>query len=85
MGRIAIGKVVENQKGQRLPQKDDQFTLTSQLQTREDWVLHPLTLIKPSPSRHWQANLKPKASNYKNQRTLLPLPTPPVQNKRTKR
>ena len=42
LGRIAIGKVVENQKGQRLPQKDDQFTLTSQLQTREGWVLHPL-------------------------------------------
>ncbi|MDR5865046.1 hydrolase or metal-binding protein [Halomonas campisalis] len=41
LGRIAIGKVVE-QGGKRLPQKDDQFTLTSQLQTKEGWIRHPL-------------------------------------------
>jgi len=28
--------------GKRLPQKDDQFTLTSQLQTGEGWLKHPL-------------------------------------------
>jgi hypothetical protein len=41
LGRIAIGKVVEKD-GKRLPQKDDQFTLTSQIQTREGWLHHPL-------------------------------------------
>lgn len=41
LGRIAIGKVVES-NGKRLPQKDDQFTLTSQLQTKDGWIRHPL-------------------------------------------
>jgi hypothetical protein len=41
LGRVAIGKVVEKD-GKRLPQKDDQFTLTSQIQTREGWLPHPL-------------------------------------------
>jgi len=41
LGRIAIGKVIERD-GKRLPQKDDQFTLTTQVQTREGWLLHPL-------------------------------------------
>jgi len=39
--RISIGKVVEK-NGKRLPEKDDQFTLTSQVQTREGWLPHPL-------------------------------------------
>ena len=41
LGRITIGKVVEKD-GKRLPQKDDQFTLTSQIQTRDGWLPHPL-------------------------------------------
>ncbi|WP_454865679.1 recombination directionality factor [Pseudomonas umsongensis] len=41
LGRISIGKVVEK-NGKRLPEKDDQFTLTSQVQSREGWLLHPL-------------------------------------------
>lgn len=41
IGRISIGRVVER-NGKRLPEKDDQFTLTSQVQSREGWVLHPL-------------------------------------------
>ncbi|SFR52688.1 hydrolase or metal-binding protein [Thiomicrospira sp. ALE5] len=41
IGRISIGKVVEKD-GKRLPQKDDQFTLTTQMQGREGWILHPL-------------------------------------------
>ena len=41
IGRISIGRVVER-NGNRLPEKDDQFTLTSQVQNREGWVLHPL-------------------------------------------
>ena len=41
LGRISIGKIVER-NGKRLPEKDDQFTITSQVQTREGWVNHPL-------------------------------------------
>ena len=41
VGRIAIGKVVER-NGKRLPEKDDEFTITSQVQSREGWKLHPL-------------------------------------------
>ena len=41
LGRISIGKVIEK-AGKRLPEKDDQFTITSQVQTKEGWVLHPL-------------------------------------------
>lgn len=41
VGRISIGRVVEK-NGKRLPQKDDQFTITSQVQMGDGWVLHPL-------------------------------------------
>lgn len=41
VGRISIGKVVEHD-GKRIPQKDDQFTITSQVQTKNGWLLHPL-------------------------------------------
>ena len=41
LGRISIGHLEENSQGKRLPKKDDQFTLTSQLQNREGWMLHP--------------------------------------------
>ena len=41
VGRIAIGRVVEK-NGRRLPEKDDEFTLTSQVQNKEGWVPHPL-------------------------------------------
>lgn len=41
LGRISIGRVVEK-NGKRLPEKDDQFTITSQVQTRDGWVNHPL-------------------------------------------
>ena len=41
IGRISIGRVVER-NGKRLPEKDDQFTLTSQVKNRDGWVLHPL-------------------------------------------
>lgn len=49
VGRISIGKVLEK-NGKRLPEKDDEFTLTSQVQSRGTWVLHPLdeTLRKAS-------------------------------------
>jgi hypothetical protein len=38
IGRISIGKVVEK-NGKRLPEKDDEFTITTQVQQRQ-WVLH---------------------------------------------
>lgn len=41
LGRISIGKVVEK-NGKRLPEKDDEFTITSQVQTKDGWVNHPL-------------------------------------------
>ena len=41
LGRISIGKVVEK-NGKRIPEKDDQFTITSQIQGKEGWVKHPL-------------------------------------------
>jgi hypothetical protein len=42
IGRISIGKVVEK-AGKRLPEKDDEFTLTSQVQSKDGgWVNHPL-------------------------------------------
>ena len=51
LGRISIGRVIE-QDGKRLPQKDDQFTITSQVQNREGWVNHPLDeeLRKEAPN-----------------------------------
>jgi hypothetical protein len=41
VGRISIGRVVEK-NGKRLPEKDDQFTLTTQIWNRGEWMLHPL-------------------------------------------
>lgn len=42
VGRISIGRVVER-NGKRLPEKDDQFTITTQVQARDGgWVLHPM-------------------------------------------
>ncbi len=41
VGRISIGKVVVA-NGKRLPEKDDEFTITTQVQLRDGWMLHPL-------------------------------------------
>lgn len=41
LGRISIGRMIER-NGKRLPEKDDQFTITSQVQTKDGWVNHPL-------------------------------------------
>jgi len=40
LGRISIGKVIEK-NGKRLPEKDDQFTITTQVQGRDGWLPHP--------------------------------------------
>ncbi|WP_175947820.1 phage capsid protein [Burkholderia pyrrocinia] len=52
VGRISIGRIVEK-NGKRLPEKDDQFTLTTQVQQRGEWLLHPLneTLRKATPGK----------------------------------
>lgn len=41
LGRISIGRAVEK-NGKRLPEKDDQFTITSQVQNADGWVNHPI-------------------------------------------
>ncbi|MBR9856371.1 MAG: hypothetical protein GYB38_01545 [Gammaproteobacteria bacterium] len=41
IGRISIGKLV-NKNDKWLPEKDDSFTLTTQIQNRNGWMLHPL-------------------------------------------
>ena len=46
LGRISIGKVIEK-NGKRLPEKDDQFTITSQVQSKDGWLPHPLRRRHP--------------------------------------
>src|SRR5574344_581775 len=41
LGRISIGRMIEK-NCKRLPEKDDQFTITSQIQSKEGWIKHPL-------------------------------------------
>ncbi|MDR6202524.1 recombination directionality factor [Paraburkholderia graminis] len=41
IGRISIGKIVEKH-GKRLPEKDDQFSITSLMQSASGWLPHPL-------------------------------------------
>lgn len=41
LGRVSIGKVVEK-NGKRLPEKSDEFALTTQVQVAGAWVPHPL-------------------------------------------
>ena len=51
LGRISSGRVIET-NGIRLPQKDNQFTITSQVQEKDGWLLHPLDeeLRKDAPN-----------------------------------
>ncbi|MDH5858553.1 hypothetical protein [Lampropedia aestuarii] len=60
VGRISIGKVIER-NGKRLPQKDDGFTITTQVQNQEGWVLHPLD--------EQLRNLNPKKAENTNSTT----------------
>lgn len=41
IGRISIGRMVDK-AGKRVPEKDDEFTVTSQVQSRDGWVPHPV-------------------------------------------
>lgn len=56
LGRISIGKVVEKD-GKRLPEKDDQFTLTTLVQNKDGWMMHPFD----EQLRNGQANRKIRA------------------------
>ena len=60
VGRISIGRIIE-QNGKRLPQKDDQFTLTTQVQHKDGWLLHPLDqqLREAQPNQQGAANRQP--------------------------
>ena len=50
LGRISIGKVVEK-NGKRLPEKDDQFTITTQVKTVTVgyYILSMSNYAKPPP------------------------------------
>ncbi len=41
IGRICIGRLVQKE-GKWVPEKDDSFTLTTQVQQKGGWLLHPL-------------------------------------------
>lgn len=41
LGRISIGRLIEK-NGKRLPEKDDQFTVTTQIQSQDGWIPHPV-------------------------------------------
>lgn len=41
IGRISIGKKVER-NGKVLPEKDDHFTITSQIKSKGEWIEHPV-------------------------------------------
>lgn len=67
LGRISIGRVVEK-NDRRLPEKDDQFTITTQIQGKEGWVIHPLDEVfrketvngklRTIPVRLWQRDVR---------------------------
>ena len=72
VGRISIGKVVERQ-GKRLPEKDDEFTLTTQVQYRSGWALHPLDGVLRSEQKGRTQGHPQAASD--NEVTELPQPS----------
>ena len=49
LGRISIGKIVEK-NGKRLPEKDDQFTITTQVQNKDGWIGVSFCVIKMAAS-----------------------------------
>ena len=61
LGRISIGRMIEK-NGKRLPEKDDQFTITSQIQSKEGWIKHPL-----------DEQLRAKAPNQNQKLRIIPV------------
>ncbi len=51
IGRISIGHTVEK-NGKQIPEKGDHFTLTTQVQGKDGWLLHPLhqVIAEQSPN-----------------------------------
>lgn len=71
VGRISIGRVVDHD-GKRLPEKDDEFTITTQVQTRDGWLLHPLNeSLRKSPRAN--PNEKPAASDRSAKLRSIPV------------
>ncbi len=71
LGRISIGKVVEK-NGKRLPEKEDQFTITSQIQSKDGWIKHPL-------DEQLRAKLS-TGSNVQQSNSNAPSPTPKLRS-----
>ena len=44
IGRISIGRLV-SKNDKWLPEKDDSFTLTTQIKNKGEWLLHPLVTV----------------------------------------
>lgn len=42
LGRISIGHIETNGKGQRVPVRDNHFTITAQAKRQGEWITHPL-------------------------------------------
>jgi hypothetical protein len=58
IGRISIGRVVEK-NGRRMPEADDGFTITSQVQNWEGWEPHPVdTQLRGEGGEDGQAKLR---------------------------
>ena len=49
LGRISIGRVVER-NDKRIPVKDDQFTITTQVRGKDGWLAHPVDEVLRSQS-----------------------------------
>lgn len=78
LGRISIGKIVEKE-GKRLPQKDDQFSITTQIQNKDGWVKHPLDeLLRQHQNQSGTKTRNPDSTATNNQIGNHKLRTIPV-------
>lgn len=60
IGRICIGRLVQKE-GKWIPEKDDSFTLTTQVQQKGGWLLHPLHQQHMPKQAQGQENVKIRA------------------------
>lgn len=80
IGRISIGKVVER-NGKRLPEKDDEFTITTQVQARGQWILHPLDeVLRQAQHSGIKEGTKPSLSDGSEEGDSSLQPTASVQS-----
>jgi hypothetical protein len=78
LGRISIGKIVEKE-GKRLPQKDDQFSITTQIQNKDGWVKHPLDeLLRQQQNQISTKTRNTDTSTTSNQNGSYKLRTIPI-------